>query len=151
MAHKRSTDNHDFDEFWARYPRCINKDGAKASYLRAIARGANPAAIKAGLEAYPFSGDAAMIPHPTTWLNQRRWEGYTLRQPPSLMVQPDRSSWMNKYDGGLAITVATRLPWTLNTTGPFALPIPHGFKPLVDDGPTIDGTAEEEQSEGRSP
>ena len=95
---KRPTDNSDFDLWWSFYPRCINKAGAKASYDRAILHGATPAAILSGLRAYPFDQDETKQPHPTTWLNQRRWEGYTLRQPQTVIVKQDRASWMNKYD-----------------------------------------------------
>lgn len=68
-----------FDAFWALYPRRENK--AKAAQAFARIRPDEPllAAILAGLRKQIASEQwrrdgGQFIPHPTTWLNGRRWE-----------------------------------------------------------------------------
>lgn len=68
-----------FNEFWEAYPRRIGKKAARSSWDRAT-RSATPEAILAALRAaLPelSKKDAQYIPHPTTWLNQGRWEDET--------------------------------------------------------------------------
>ena len=70
---------HDrFDEFWELYPRKVAKD-----YTRKCFKRLNPDAdmfhsmlkwIEAARGSEQWS-DPRWIPHPSTWLNQRRWEG----------------------------------------------------------------------------
>jgi hypothetical protein len=68
-----------FEMFWKAYPKKINKQGAKKSFakikvdeqlfnlmLKAIEREKNSEQWK--------REQGRFIPHPTTWLNQRRWE-----------------------------------------------------------------------------
>lgn len=66
----------DFDQFWAAYPRKVNKAGALKSFKKT---GVSLDVILKALENHKRSAQwkkdgGAFIPHPTTWLNQRRWE-----------------------------------------------------------------------------
>ena len=70
-----------FSEFWNAYPRKVGKKAAMLKYNRI--RPELHAKIMAALEAHKQSKqwqNPMYIPHPTTWLNQERWddEGVTL-------------------------------------------------------------------------
>lgn len=67
-----------FEQFWVAYPRHIAKAAARAAFTRAV-KSAPAVEITSGAER--FAGqcqrenrEIRFIPHPTTWLNQRRWE-----------------------------------------------------------------------------
>jgi hypothetical protein len=65
-----------FDEFWAVYPRRIGKAAARRKWDVAV-RSTSPAVIIDGARAYAATRagtDPQYIAHPTTWLNQGRWE-----------------------------------------------------------------------------
>jgi hypothetical protein len=65
-----------FDQFWARYPKCprrTDKPGSRKALTRAL-KFASFEEIMDGLKRYPFSPDPQYIPLPTTWLNQQRWD-----------------------------------------------------------------------------
>jgi hypothetical protein len=80
-----------FEAFWGRYPRRIGKGAAWAAW-RKIRGGAGVyEAIGRALEAQKASQDwrreaGAFIPHPSTWLNQRRWEDD--HTPPAALLVP---------------------------------------------------------------
>ena len=66
----------DFDGFYAAYPRKVGKDAARRAYNAAIKR-ADHATIMAGLATYTAAKagtEAQYIAHPSTWLNQGRWD-----------------------------------------------------------------------------
>lgn len=67
----------DFETFWKAYPRRIGKGNARKAYAKAL-RLASPAEIAEGLarfnQAEPWRGDIQFCPHPSTWLNQERWD-----------------------------------------------------------------------------
>lgn len=66
-----------FDAFWEVYPRSIAKKEAMKKFDKAVKDGANPQAIIDGAKAYAGSvagKEQKYIAHPTTWLNQGRWE-----------------------------------------------------------------------------
>lgn len=68
-----------FDEFWAGYPRKINKAGALACYRKLKVDENLHASILDGVKRWKETeqwnkDDGKYIPHPATWLNQRRWE-----------------------------------------------------------------------------
>jgi hypothetical protein len=83
-----------FEHFWQVYPsrgRHANpKKPAQQSFSTAIKRGADPADIVAGAEAYAAIvqavgiGDPRFIPQAVTWLNQERWND----QPPPAPAEP---------------------------------------------------------------
>lgn len=67
-----------FALFWAKYPRKLSKKKARESYTRAVHQ-VPPETILAGLDraiaVWETKGtETQFVPHPTTWLNQARWE-----------------------------------------------------------------------------
>ncbi|MDR9777220.1 hypothetical protein RJJ65_32195 [Rhizobium hidalgonense] len=64
-----------FEEFWGLYPRRVGKGKAEASFSKALNQ--SPfSQIMHGLRqqiAYLESKPMDLRPHPTTWLNQKRW------------------------------------------------------------------------------
>jgi hypothetical protein len=63
----------EFAEFWNLYPRKTAKGSAEKAWAKAV-KESSAADILAGLRSASFSPDPQYIPHPATWLNQRRWE-----------------------------------------------------------------------------
>lgn len=67
-----------FDAFWSAYPRKVGKQPAIKAYAAAVklvAPAALLAAIKVHSAYWAKAGrDTEGIPHPATWLHQRRWE-----------------------------------------------------------------------------
>lgn len=66
-----------FDTFWEMYPRKVAKEKARSAFKRIPKRDYHH--LFAGLKAQKQSeqwckAGGQFIPHPTTWLNQRRWE-----------------------------------------------------------------------------
>jgi hypothetical protein len=83
-----------FDEFWQAYPLKVAKDKAAAAFAKIDPDESLFAEIMAGLEVAKRSDkwmkdNGQFIAHPTTWLNQRRWEDRppeALRPPPSRII-----------------------------------------------------------------
>lgn len=68
-----------FDRFWMVYPRRVKRVKALAAWRRLAPDAALEAVILAAVEAQARSDQwtrdgGAFIPHPTTWLEARRWE-----------------------------------------------------------------------------
>lgn len=68
-----------FARFWEAYPNKVGKAAAEKAYARAVRNISGPdppSLLLAGVERAKASRDWAegYIPHPTTWLNQGRWE-----------------------------------------------------------------------------
>ena len=64
-----------FAEFWERYPRRIGKAAARKAYVKAL-KVASHDEIMLGLSqqiSSLASREQQFIPHPSTWLNQERW------------------------------------------------------------------------------
>lgn len=71
----------DFDTIWKAYPRKANKVAAVRAFEKAIRNGADIKAILTGVVNYASSCEAKgtepeYIAHPSTFLNQRRWEDW---------------------------------------------------------------------------
>jgi hypothetical protein len=69
----------DFAEWWASYPRKVGKSKAERSYTAARKRGVTREQLEHGLAASMDQWRRERrppdkIPHPTTWLNEGRWE-----------------------------------------------------------------------------
>ncbi len=87
---RRPTQKDDrFELFWQKAWRKVAKGAAEAAFSRAIKEGADFAAIMAAVELqYPYwvSREPQYRVHPSTWLNQRRWEDdpaeYQMQQQP---------------------------------------------------------------------
>lgn len=75
-----------FADFWREYPRKQSKRAAEKSWHREIKAGADPREIMEGLRRQ-LPGFARkekqFIPHPSTWLNQARWEDEDMPGAPS--------------------------------------------------------------------
>jgi hypothetical protein len=70
-----------FSRFWEAYPNKVGKRAAEAAYDRALKRISGPdppGSILAGLDransSRKWREEPEFIPHPTTWLNQDRWD-----------------------------------------------------------------------------
>lgn len=65
-----------FHEFWLGYPRKVGKGAAEKAWAKA-SKITEPETILDRLKAYSASvakEDPKFIPHPSTWLNEKRWE-----------------------------------------------------------------------------
>jgi uncharacterized protein YdaU (DUF1376 family) len=64
-----------FDKFWNIYPRKVGKQEAARAFIKAL-RLADPEVILAGAKRYAEDKNrlAVYTAHPSTWLNQGRWE-----------------------------------------------------------------------------
>lgn len=63
----------EFDEFWALYPRKVNKAKARTAFARALKRADLSVILAALREQSKGWTDPQFVPHPTTWLNGDRW------------------------------------------------------------------------------
>lgn len=67
---------HDFDRFWKAYPRRVGKEAARKAWAACIKRGVQPWHMIEGaqwLADHP-PDDPQFIQHPSTWLNQGRYD-----------------------------------------------------------------------------
>ncbi|MCF7747002.1 hypothetical protein GLP43_05405 [Sulfitobacter sp. M39] len=65
-----------FDKLWKAYPRPKDRDGTEQAFAKAVADGADPAAIIAGAKAYAAEnkGNGSMyLKHSANWLKARAW------------------------------------------------------------------------------
>lgn len=84
-----SDDDQDWSAFWAAYPRKIGKGAARKAWTKALAKVTSPSVLIEGAKAEaaaletrkrnPRPEDRGrdlgqFVPHPSTWLNQERWE-----------------------------------------------------------------------------
>lgn len=70
-----------WEAWWAIYPRKVGKSKAMRAYRAAIRKGASPAFLQDAVQAYAFSSDKSVVPHPSTWLNDSRWDDPADEQP----------------------------------------------------------------------
>ncbi|MTE20330.1 hypothetical protein F0L17_14680 [Streptomyces sp. TRM43335] len=68
-----------FDDFWQAYPRKVGKPAARKAYAAVVRQGAAPQALLEAVRAHAAAWERRRvekryIPHPTTWLNQGRYE-----------------------------------------------------------------------------
>jgi hypothetical protein len=68
----------EFDRFWSMYPRKVGKDDARKAWQRLKPDGALVSRVLSALSAHRQSRQwqedgGKFIPHPSTWLNKRRW------------------------------------------------------------------------------
>lgn len=75
-----SVPENGFDEWYSVYPRKISKANAKKSYSSALKKVSGDillGAVKVFAQDILKKGtEERFIPHPSTWLNQERWEDY---------------------------------------------------------------------------
>ena len=72
-----------FEEFWTLYPRKTGKGKAKQSYQKATAKIKEVGLVQALKDRLEDLGklEPQFIPHPSTWLNQERWEDEIINKP----------------------------------------------------------------------
>ena len=78
-ARTREDTDQRFEQFWKEYPRKVGKPKAKQAFEKAVKDEETFEAVMDGLRRYKnteqWNRDGIeFVPHPTTWLNQRRWE-----------------------------------------------------------------------------
>jgi len=73
QVRSKDTKSDLFDKFWLGYPRKVGKGAAEKAWIKAV-QGTQAQTIIDSLGSHKFSEDINYIPHPATWLNQRRWE-----------------------------------------------------------------------------
>lgn len=73
-----------FDRFWGKYPRKLAKPAAFKVWKKLSPNDSLFKAIMDAVERTKWPVDDTFIPHPATWLNQRRWED-ELAAPEKLM------------------------------------------------------------------
>ena len=108
--HPEPSSNHNahFDAFWVTYPRKVGKRKAADAFTKACKR-APVEEVLAGARRFaadPNLPEKRFIPHPTTWLNQDRWDDEPLPAPetppesPTSDQQPRRgtraSDWLDR-------------------------------------------------------
>lgn len=65
-----------FDAFWHAYPRKVGKSAARRKWVTLVRQGVRPEVMTAAAQAYRDKPgrEPQYTAHPTTWLNQGRWE-----------------------------------------------------------------------------
>jgi len=87
-----------FDDFWSVYPRHVAKAAARKAFAKAV-KSAGADAVMAGARRFaadPNLPEAQFVPHPSTWLNQGRWEDDPLpaRESGSAWSAPEGQEWL---------------------------------------------------------
>lgn len=80
-ARKRVDDR--FEDFWLTYPKRIGKGAAEKAFAKAIQL-TDPDLIIEAVRKSDWPKDPTFIPHPATWLNQRRWQDEPVAKKASL-------------------------------------------------------------------
>jgi hypothetical protein len=70
---QRKADLNLFKDFWDAYPRKTAKGSAEKAWAKAILRTSGSEIIQI-VKRVKWPDDPEFVPHPSTWLNQRRWE-----------------------------------------------------------------------------
>ena len=104
----RSASSAEFDQFWNCYPKKVGRGAAEKAWLKAIAV-TTAEEITRVVQAYPWGDDKQFIPHPATWLNQRRWQDdFTTTKAVVTKPSMDNPAALRKYWA----TVARERPLT---------------------------------------
>ncbi len=88
--HVRNLVPKEFEEFWQAYPRRVGRGAAEKSFAKAMKFTDLPTILTAIKNQRSGWTDPQYIPHPATWLNQRRWldETRPVAAPPQLVLIP---------------------------------------------------------------
>ena len=95
-----------FSVFWKAYPRKVGKEAAKKAFLKLKVTDSQLEAMLTAIEAQKHCSQwvrdgGQYIPHPTTWLNQGRWEDeFTVPFEPDPMEEvppPSFTTWEALY------------------------------------------------------
>jgi hypothetical protein len=72
-----------FEQFWTAYPRKVGKPAARRAFATACRKCPLPemgAGLRRWRAYWAYRNEPQFVPHPSTWLNQERWND----DPPSL-------------------------------------------------------------------
>lgn len=76
-----------FDQFWTTYPRKTDKARAKRSFLR-LTKTEQELAVT-NIQRLYSETPAQFIPHPSTYLNGKRWEDQAIQRTPNFVTPTD--------------------------------------------------------------
>ena len=92
-----------FEQFWAWYPRKVGKQRARRAFSKALHRLPPAAEIRAALDRYKANlagWSDHQICHPSTWLNQWRWQDeFPSRSTPAAPEDPEVARWKLRLEG----------------------------------------------------
>ena len=99
-----------FEEFWGLYPRKTGKGKAKQSYQKAIAKIPEQNLIQALKDRLEDLGklESQFIPHPSTWLNQERWEDEITNKPVTPATPEEVEQRRQEWQESLARTQTSK-------------------------------------------
>lgn len=98
-ARRTAAPDERFDRFWAAYPRKVGKESARKAWAKIQLTDELLAAMLKALEAQKKTKDwlkdgGQYIPHPSTWLNGKRWEDeLTTATEPKQEDRPKGDKW----------------------------------------------------------
>jgi hypothetical protein len=111
----RMIETSTFREFWEAYPRRVGRAEATKAFARASKR-VDPSEIVRGAQRFGsdpnLPDDKNFIPHPTTWLNQGRWEDEPLPPRIETRLRPtgtDRARGILELGASLMASAGTEL------------------------------------------
>jgi hypothetical protein len=92
-----------FAEFWKAYPRREGKGTARKAFNAVIGNGTQPeilvsAAARYASHCFRTKTEQKYIAHPTTWLNQERWEDDYVSEPDNQDQAPPLPPWCGHCD-----------------------------------------------------
>ncbi|MGZ4621489.1 MAG: hypothetical protein ACXVGF_04625 [Blastococcus sp.] len=65
-----------FDEWWAHYPKKVEKIDARKAWGQVLRKGAKPEELIAAVKGYPFPEDKQFVKHPAVWLRKGAWQDH---------------------------------------------------------------------------
>lgn len=102
-ARRTAAPDERFDRFWAAYPRKVGKERARKAWAKIKLTDELLASMLKALEAQKKSEDwrkdgGQYIPHPSTWLNDKRWEDElpTVTEMPTQEDRPKGDMWHDR-------------------------------------------------------
>lgn len=86
----------EFDRFWSLYPRRVGKKAARTAYGRARRTATVEQIARALRSQLPDlqAKELQYVPHPSTWLNQGRWEDDLLQEPEAPLPPQRPHGWV---------------------------------------------------------
>lgn len=95
---KPAAEPPDFLDFWNSVPRKVGRFEAVIAYCKAIESGVDPPKINAAAKRWRAAEEKTeekYIPHPATWLNNRRYEDYHVQpeRETNLEFDPETKEW----------------------------------------------------------
>ena len=120
-AKANDPDKPAFETFWSAYPRHTNKATARKAWEKLRLTSQEYASLLRAIEVQKQSpqwqrDDGQYIPHPSTWLNQRRWEDELPAAQQTTTCTGDSIPVFDEEDmsryGGKPVPRDWRKPWT---------------------------------------